>query len=62
MNKWQVSTNYVCGRYFYEVYRLKDPNAVDNSGNRETMGSYPTKKLAQAVADMLNKDGEDDGR
>lgn len=35
---WQISANYCCGQYCYQVYRLRDKDFTDHSGNREYVG------------------------
>ncbi|MBQ3281533.1 MAG: hypothetical protein IJH41_03895 [Eubacterium sp.] len=47
-------TNPVAGKTFYGVYRIRDLNAPDHSGNRETRGYYETRKEAEALARRLN--------
>ena len=56
-SEWRVTCNFISGHgYLYQVYRLKDKDAVDHSGNREFMGPlYDEKKVAQKVADELNE-------
>ncbi len=40
---------------FYGVYRLRDVNEIDHSGNRETRGGwYEHRKEAEALARRLN--------
>lgn len=52
---WMVSANPIAGRMFYGVYRLRDVNKVDHSGNRETRGGwYETKAEAEKLAATLN--------
>ncbi len=55
--KWNVSMQYIDGRAEYIVYRLKNVNAVDHSGNREYFGNYTTDEAAaKAVAKKLNEE------
>lgn len=53
-SEWRVSTNPVAGKTFYGVYRTRDLNAVDHSGNRETCGYYETREEAEKLAAALN--------
>lgn len=34
-SEWRVTCNYICGDLIYDVYRLRDCDAIDHSGNRE---------------------------
>lgn len=55
MSKWKVSRNYVGGKDLYIVYRLRDENEVDHSGNREYGSKYmESEQEAQKIADRLN--------
>lgn len=54
-SEWRISTNVVAGRKFYQVYRIKDLNEVDHSGNRETRGGYYERLLdAERLRATLN--------
>lgn len=54
-SEWRVTCNPVAGKMLYGVYRLRDKDEVDHSGNRETRGGwYETKKEAEALARRLN--------
>lgn len=50
-SEWRVTCNFIAGHgYLYQVYRLKDKDAVDHSGNREFSGSiYNDKQDAQRL-------------
>ena len=53
---WKVSSNFIGDRKVYQVYRLRDTNAVDNSGNRECSGGYMTERSeAENLAEVLNQ-------
>lgn len=59
-SEWRVTTNYIAtdeGRVpMYGVYRIRNINEVDHSGNRETLGRwFEEKELAQAYADAMNE-------
>lgn len=55
-SEWRVTRNYI-GKSVYGVYRLKDINAVDHSGNRELAGGYvDSREEAQQLADKLNRE------
>ncbi len=59
--KWKVTSNSICGAKMYRTYRLMDVNAVDHSGNREYAGGYVAdREEAQAIADKLNAEEEQD--
>ena len=57
-SEWKVTSNYIGGQTMYGVYRLKDTNAIDHSGNREYAGGYSIYRQAAAdLAAELNKGG-----
>ncbi len=41
--------------YVYTVYRIRDTEATDHSGNRETFDCYISEEAAQLKADELNR-------
>lgn len=60
-SEWRVTTNYIAtdeGRVpMYGVYRLRDMDAVDHSGNREMAGKwYEDRKQAEELARMMNEE------
>ena len=58
-SEWRVTSNSINGKKMYAVYRLRDINAVDHSGNREFAGSYiDNRDAAEIVAKELNKQEE----
>lgn len=58
-SEWRVSSNPVAGKLFYQVYRIRDANKPDCSGNRETRGGYYESKAdAVRLADLLNSEGD----
>lgn len=58
---WKISSQYLCGRKVYQVYRIKDVNAVDHSGNREYAGKLTDDEAAAlALAEQLNKERADE--
>lgn len=59
--KWKVASNCIGGEMMYIVYRLRDVDAVDHSGNREYAGEYIKNKAAALLrAEALNNGGETD--
>ncbi len=55
---WKVSSNWVGDRKVFAVYRLRDINTVDHSGNRELYGDYiDSKEDALTIANELNAAG-----
>lgn len=55
MSKWQISWQRIGYEDIYQVYRLRDINAIDHAGNREYFsGTFDNEAAAQAVADKLN--------
>lgn len=59
-SKWKVSSTYAGGERFYQVYRLRDVNEVDHSGNREIAGTFDDEAQAQEYADAKNRLEEDE--
>ena len=58
-SEWRVSSNPIAGRTFYGVYRIRDINDIDHSGNRETRGGwYETREEAERLAETLNEEGK----
>lgn len=56
MSEWKVSSNYIDGKYVYQVYRLLDVYDVDHAGNREYKpGLFDCEYCAQKAADVLNR-------
>lgn len=56
-SKWRVACNPIGNENLYIVYRLKDVNEVNHSGNHEYATDYMTSKQeAQAIADELNSE------
>lgn len=53
--KWKVTMQFINGEKKYAVYRLKDVNAVDHSGNRQYATPYTSdEQYAETVAENLN--------
>lgn len=53
--KWRVTHQTCDGAAIYQVYRLRDVNSVDHSGNREYADYiYDEERAAQLLADHLN--------
>ena len=58
-SKWKVTSNIIDGKKKYGVYRIKDENAPDHSGNREYFGNYhEERETAEVMANMLNMEAE----
>lgn len=58
--KWKVTTQFIGNVRIYAVYRLRDVDAVDHSGNREYAREYVLNKSeAEFVAKMLNGEAEE---
>lgn len=60
-SEWRVTTNHIAtdeGRVpMYGVYRLRDVNEVDHSGNREELGRwFEDKELAEDVCRIMNEE------
>lgn len=57
-SEWRVSSNPIAGKMFYQVYRIRNINELEHSGNRETRGCFETKTEAEKLADKLNVEEE----
>lgn len=56
IGKWEVTSNQIGDTTMYAVYRLRDVNAVDHSGNREYAGGYTENREAcELLAKQLNE-------
>lgn len=56
-SKWKVTANPVGGKMWYAVYRIRDIDEVDHSGNREYVGGYvEDRQEAEDLADFMNKE------
>ena len=56
-SEWRVSTNFSRCSHRYIVYRIRDIDKPDHSGNREYRGPYRENYAeAKALADKLNED------
>jgi len=54
-SEWRVSSNFINDVKMYIVYRIRNTEEVDHSGNRENHGEYTEdRQEAVAVADRLN--------
>jgi len=56
-SEWKVTSNPFGGHILYGVYRLRDKNAIDHSGNREMCDRwFDEKELAQELAKAMNEE------
>ena len=39
-SEWKVESNYINGKPMYRVYRIRDTEETDHSGNREYASEY----------------------
>lgn len=54
--KWDITANPLGGRMMYAVYRLRDTDAVDHSGNREYATGYmDDREEAERIAEERNE-------
>ena len=61
-SEWRVTANPVGGEMRYGVYRLRDKDALDHSGNRESLGRwFDDRKLAEDMARIMNEEDEEGG-
>lgn len=55
-SEWRVAHQYAGGETFIRVYRLRDKDAVDHSGNREYYdGVFDNDRQAEKIAAVLNR-------
>lgn len=55
MSEWRVSSMWLNGKKYYQVYRIKDMKKVDHSGNREYKGGLMEDEFkAISFAKRLN--------
>lgn len=58
LGEWKVAHQYIGGETFIRVYRLRDKDAIDHSGNREYYdGIFQTDAQAERLAKILNETG-----
>ena len=58
-SEWRVTSNIIGGEKRYGIYRLRDKDAVDHSGNREELDRwFCERELAQAYVDAMNENEE----
>lgn len=50
-SEWRVTCNYICGGLVYNVYRLRDLDEIDHSGNRE----YVDDRIMRAIERMMQR-------
>lgn len=60
MSEWRVSSMWLNGKKYYQVYRIKDMTRVDHSGNREYKGGlmeneYTAMELAKKMNARLEE-------
>ena len=55
-SEWRVAHQYAGSIYFIRVYRLRDKDAIDHSGNREYIEAiFKTDEEAESFAASLNE-------
>ena len=55
-SEWKVAKNPIGqDEYVYTVYRIRDTEAPDHSGNRETYDCYISEEVARLKAGELNR-------
>lgn len=56
-SEWKVTSNPFGGKTWYGVYRIRDIDQIDHSGNREYSGGYFERRTdAEDLAELLNKE------
>lgn len=55
-SEWRVSSNPIgANEFLYQVYRIRDLEKTDHSGNREVFDSYISRDIAEMKASELNR-------
>lgn len=55
-SEWRVSSNPIGpGEFLHQVYRIRNTEEVDHSGNREVFDSYISRDIAEMKASELNR-------
>ena len=55
-SEWRVSSNPIgANEILYQVYRIRNTEEVDHSGNREVFDSYISRDIAEMKASELNR-------
>ena len=55
MSEWRVMKQYAGGEYYWRVYRIRDLEQTDHSGNREIIDTiFKSAEQAHKKADELN--------
>lgn len=58
MSEWGITSQVINGEEIFQVYRLRNVNGIDHSGNREYCGGlFSDETAAQEYADKLNREG-----
>lgn len=61
-SEWKVMSNWFANEERYIVYRILNVDELVHSGNIETYGKYTVyRSEAQALANKLNQEGENNG-
>lgn len=55
--EWKVASIYAAGLRLYQIYRLRDVNATDHSGNREYTGPVFGSEAEAKIWLQANKGG-----
>ena len=45
--EWRISSTYAGGKYYYQVFRLRDVKAIDHAGNREVVFTSASREEAE---------------
>lgn len=53
-SEYKVSHTYAGGEMIYQVYRTRNENEPDHSGNREVVGTFDSEENAQEYCDVKN--------
>ena len=54
-SEWRITSQYFGENKIWQVYRLRNVNAVDHSGNREfAEATFETREEAAELAERLN--------
>lgn len=62
MSEWKVSSNYAGDEKVFQVYRIRNTDEVDHSGNRQYYGGIVNdREQAVSIAAKLNEKEEQKG-
>ena len=60
-SEWRITSNVIDGTKYYAIYRLRDIERTDHSGNREFFNEalYDDREQATKMAEKLNREEQE---